>query len=622
MPTTSRVFPVVRERRRRSWRRRAWLAGVVLAAIGVVYWEYLAQVPVDYSSDVDHFLHGSIGSDGYDGIPLRIWKVLPEMFPEYLPEQGAGYLRVPESERTYLDGYATFGMIVEKGRSLPVGFSQRRVYVDRVGLNCALCHTSTIRVTDGLDAERIYGVAPTYIERRARRDGDKVQSVLILGMPANTIDLEAYFVFLFKSASDPRFTSDNVLAAIKRQAERTGEALGFVESFILHSAVGRLRDTLLERKHQLHYLSGLPHDVADAPAMPPFGPGRVDTFSPYKSIQFGFPYDGKFGIADYPSIWNQRPREQMHLHWDGNNSSVFERNISASLGAGATPVSLDMNRMLRVARWIGAPPPPNPEYGGSKRPLDASEIALLRDNPFPQQGELPIPQYPFRMNEALAAAGRHTFENGCASCHGWKGLDVGQVVDIATIKTDTARLDSYTEELQANQNLLGAGHWWRFSNFRKTNGYANSPLDGVWARAPYLHNGSIPTLSDLLNAPCKATDLKGLGIANEDDWNKLSEDSARVAKIIKDARAANLRPPVFYRGDDHYDDERVGWRCDRAVSDDGRKLFLFRTFEFKHGEPQRLRGNGHEGHEFGTKLSADDKRALIEYQKAIDRRHD
>src|SRR5262245_45100003 len=122
METERRIDPVVLETRHRTRRRLAWLTAVLVVVVAAVDWRYLAQVPVDYKSPADHFKHGSIGSDSYDGIPLRIWQVLPEMFPEYLPEQGAGYLRIPESERTYLDGYATFGFIVENGHSLPVGF--------------------------------------------------------------------------------------------------------------------------------------------------------------------------------------------------------------------------------------------------------------------------------------------------------------------------------------------------------------------------------------------------------------------------------------------------------------------------------------------------------------------
>ena len=67
----------------------------------------------------------------------------------------------------------------------------------------------------------------------------------------------------------------------------------------------------------------------------------------------------------------------------------------------------------------------------------------------------------------------------------------------------------------------------RFSHFRKTDGYANLPLDGLWLRAPYLHNGSVPTVRDLLNP------------------------------------AAN-RPPVFYRGYDVIDQRRLGFVSDVA----------------------------------------------------------
>ena len=69
---------------------------------------------------------------------------------------------------------------------------------------------------------------------------------------------------------------------------------------------------------------------------------------------------------------------------------------------------------------------------------------------------------------------------------------------IAAIGTDRRRLDSYTYDLAVNQATLYAGYDWRFRHFRKTFGYANLPLDGLWLRAPYLHNGSVPNVRDLL----------------------------------------------------------------------------------------------------------------------------
>ena len=138
------------------------------------------------------------------------------------------------------------------------------------------------------------------------------------------------------------------------------------------------------------------------------------------------------------------------------------------------------------------------------------------------------PAWPYgALNAALVEKGSNIYRHYCAECHGASGKDfsgagVGTVVPIKVIGTDRGRLDSYTRVLALNQSMLYAGYGdERFSNFRKTNGYANMPLDGLWLRAPYLHNGSVPTLRDLL------------------------EPAVR-------------RPVQFYRGYDVYDPVRVG----------------------------------------------------------------
>ncbi len=74
-------------------------------------------------------------------------------------------------------------------------------------------------------------------------------------------------------------------------------------------------------------------------------------------------------------------------------------------------------------------------------------------------------------------------------------------VSIGAIGTDRHRLDSYTTTFALNQYGLYPDSPYRFTHFRKTNGYANQPLDGIWVRGPYLHNGSVPTLRDLLERP-------------------------------------------------------------------------------------------------------------------------
>jgi hypothetical protein len=67
------------------------------------------------------------------------------------------------------------------------------------------------------------------------------------------------------------------------------------------------------------------------------------------------------GAADFPAVFEQGPRQGMHLHWDGNNTSLAERNLSAALGAGVTPETVDHAAIERVANWLlTLKPPPSP----------------------------------------------------------------------------------------------------------------------------------------------------------------------------------------------------------------------------------------------------------------------
>ena len=263
------------------------------------------------------------------------------------------------------------------------------------------------------------------------------------------------------------------------------------------------------------------------------------------------------GNVDFPSVWWQQPRKGMQLHWDGNNCSVDERNLSAAFGTGAYPANLDTERVLRMAHYLETAKPPD----------------------FPRAA----------INEVLAARGEPIYNRLCAGCHGTRRppfrtaafARVGTVVPIDEIKTDRYRLDSYTWQLAVNQSTLYAGYekaWGfdkdyphRFNHFRKTNGYASMPLDGIWLRAPYLHNGSVPNLWELL-------------------------------------KPAGQRVKSFYLANDVYDLQNVGFVSTDA-EEEGRALPVFDT---------NVKGNGNGGHEgdpYGTTLSDADKWALIEYLK-------
>ncbi|MDF7801850.1 hypothetical protein P4C99_20395 [Pontiellaceae bacterium B1224] len=471
---------------------------------------YAPNRPVHYKDDVEHFYYGSYGSDIENGLPLRILIALPRLFPEYLPPNAPQNL-------------TAFGFIQQPGHPLPIGFSKRRQLIDRVGLNCAACHVGVVETEAGQPP------------------------LIIPAMPANTVNLQDFFVFLFTCAGDWRFTPDHLLPEMEKDGP-----LNLVDKLIYRElAIPLFQGALLARKAKLEFLIHPDH--------PRFGPGRVDTFNSFKFDQFASWYHGSeileeelFGIVDFPAVWNQADRDGLWLHWDGNNDSVYERNFSAAIASGATPENIDIPPMDRMNDWLKTLPPP---------------------------------EYPFPIDAALLPRGEALYNQLCFDCHDFKGTRVGTVVDIAEIKTDPNRLHSYTEFLRETQLAYTAGYPWQFTHFKKTNGYANHPLDGIWARAPYLHNGSVPTLRDLLEP--------------EEE-----------------------RPQVFTRGAIQFDQARVGFVYETLVpDDDGYRtesgaaytgpLWVFDTREIGNSN------QGHTGPECGTQLSDADKDALIEYLKTL-----
>jgi len=486
------------------------LAAAMAVAVVLVVWAVMslrADQPVTYDDITMHYKYGSIGSepggsilDPIGGVlpPYWIFKNLPNICSDKLP-----------------GGYASFGFIVEPGHDLPIGVSRRRrIGIDHVGLNCAACHTGTVR------------------------DTPEATPRIVLGMPSQQLDLQAFVQFVLDCTLDNRLTADAIRG---RLPKNDGPSL-FERALLRAGLVDRLKVQTLGLRNRIAPI--LPDRV------PAWGRGRVDTFNPYKAIQFNWnlnqlPDRERIGASDFPSLWNQAPREGMHLHWDGDNDSVDERNLSASLGAGVTPVTVDHASLKRVRDWIWTLPPP---------------------------------KYPYPVDEALAARGAVAYAQHCADCHadhrfrdGVKsGAHVGLVDDIDRVATDRHRLDSYTAEFAANQYGLYPDSAYRFSHFRKTNGYANHPLDGIWLRAPYLHNGSVPTLRDLLEPPAN-------------------------------------RPATFYRGYDVYDRRRVGFVSNMPIAN-GQRFFLYDT---------TVPGNGNGGHLYGTTLPDADKQAIVEYLKTF-----
>ena len=188
------------------------------------------------------------------------------------------------------------------------------------------------------------------------------------------------------------------------------------------------------------------------------------------------------------------------------------------------------------------------------------------------------PAWPFEIDRALAMQGRVVFEKACAQCHGTYGAKETypeRLVPIDVIGTDRARLDAATTE---ERTLYGTSWLTDYDPSKvraQPGGYVAPPLDGIWASAPYFHNGSVPTLRDLL----------------------FPEE----------------RPKAWKRSYDGYDREKVGMRYERAEA----------MPEMKRGHESRFwfdttrHGKSNQGHDFPSKLSKVQRRALLEYLKTL-----
>ena len=342
------------------------------------------------------------------------------------------------------------------------------------------------------------------------------------GGPSHTFDVLAYQNFLFDSASDPRFNADNILGAVVQIYDMPL----FDRLLYRYLLIPGTRRALLEQKEQFAWTA----------SRPAWGRGRIDPFNPVKVLTLGVGVGDTIGNADMVPIWNLRPREGMDYHWDGLNLVLREVFLSSAIGDGATPKSLPFEHVRALEDWLmDVKPPP----------------------------------FPFPIDRQLAASGAAVFERECADCHAFGGSRTGKVIPVSEVGTDPHRAEMWTTEAAEAYNDYASDYDWDFNEFRSTGGYVAVPLDGLWIRAPYLHNGSVPYLDDMLRPPAERT-------------------------------------PVFHRGFDVYNSERVGFVSEG--SDAERFGTRLDTSEA---------GNSNAGHLWGTELAEEETAALLEYLKTL-----
>jgi mono/diheme cytochrome c family protein len=328
--------------------------------------------------------------------------------------------------------------------------------------------------------------------------------------------------FLEAAAADSRFNAGDMLEAIGKIG-----SLSWTESFSYRLLLIPGTRRALQRHRQ---------EFAWMDERPDWGRGRIDPLNPFKYRQLRQPLDRTIGNSDITPLWGLELRDGRAFHWDGLNSSLREVLIGSAIGNGASAKSVDLESLDRIGQWLRTVKPP---------------------------------AYPFAIDRAAVDRGAKVFAAECAGCHASDGGRMGQVIPIAEVGTDRHRLDTWTAASATAFNAYTSHTDWQLKSYRKTDGYVAMPLIGAWLNAPYLHNGSVPTLTDLLEP-------------------------------------AEHRPRRFYRGYDVYDAARGGFVSQGADAE--REGELFDTTR---------PGNGNAGHLYGTTLPPDVKAALVAYLKTL-----
>jgi len=359
------------------------------------------------------------------------------------------------------------------------------------------------------------------------------------------------------------------------------------------------------------------------------GPGRTDAFGRIANAGFGDAISAtNYRVAnapvDYPQLWDMWTFDW--VQWNGSAQQPMARNIGEALGVGATLNFFDAD---------GQPLKGDARYPSSVRLRDLHliEQTLQRLKPPAWPEELLG-----AVDKTQAAKARELFTENCAGCHvprsvqsegRWVqhlkmlpvefiGTDAGAANNIADHRFDLtalqwdpaelAQLDvqlqpTPTESLDLSKLSSAKGlayvtafvgnRAYREANIptaerpdmdgfglpigvRELRAYKARPLAGVWATAPFLHNGSVPSIYQLLSP--------------------------------QDERAT-----TFYKGTFEYDPRHLGYRTEAFANG-----FMFDT---------RITGNHNSGHEFragkrgngviGRWLQPEERWALLEYLKVL-----
>jgi hypothetical protein len=497
--------------------------------------------------------------------------------------------------QSFLDEPERFGFLPDPDsrEGLPVGLAlvpaTERQPVARVGVNCAACHVGEfhyqgrkVRVDGAPSLLSMEDFNREAVEVLSRTLLDRRQLLEFLQRLAVTLPTQPRGGGLQEAYPDTDLTPDGDSSAQEKlvaEVEWYCEVQGQCRPPVLGPEPERVREFDQQLTQYVHELSRKQvRTVPDAIRVlrghllyfmrlgklkfgTYSGPGRVDAFGVARGVLFGPEAAGVLvAPVSFPCLWEFQ--HQTWLHWDGNTNSMMERNIGQALGTGA---------------------PVDPRtFASSVLPRNLAMLEKL-------SRKIESPRWPEellgRLDQARIERGREHYARHCESCH---EASPG-VVPLEQVGTDGNRARSFAAKVgdlefpAALKDLIARVKQRAYAReglsepesrqldpeviyWRAPMGYVARPMAGIWATPPYLHNGSVPTLWDLL-------------------------------------QPASARPARFPLGHAEYDPVKVGYTTELSSTP---------RFTFDVAKP----GNGNAGHEYGTDLSDEEKYDLLEYLKS------
>ncbi len=402
-----------------------------------------------------------------NGTPALFIRLLPEIMPEIFSDEkfeiATGYYKKNPKD------ILPYGLAFTKAPASADGKPSPML----VNLTCGACHTGRI-AKSGKDFKQL------------------------IGAPSTVADVNGFRRILGEAAMNPNFTFEKFRAALVTKAdgelygpdkimeERIDKAifLGTANTPSFGAAmVQQFKTGIAERtaytsktagsytfKGDLRLLGSSPGHI-DFPVAVALSvaPQAEVLANPAAALVKYFP--AAPGIADIMSAWRQD--ERVYAQWDGNLKGKLTRNLGAELGIAGDPRAVNFSNAVTTTEFVE---------------------------------KLPAPAYPFPVNLGKAAKGQRIYDRACASCH-----ENEEFVPVAAIGTEPGRAKGLTKETGlllvealkiacSDKNYAGCNIADNeiFVRRDENPGYISVPMTGIWARAPYLHNGSVPTIAQLL----------------------------------------------------------------------------------------------------------------------------